>query len=161
MLHTQLAAFALAVAVLIASGCGSSKSRPMGGVKLAAGKPLTREQLIVRGDAICAHTLAQVKSNLAESRPEIAESLPRAAIYLSAEAENLSKLVPPASMSKDWSQIVDSISFAAEDVTRAAQYIKKNQDDAAGRLYTRASELNTQSKEVARKDGFKRCSSVR
>jgi len=172
MLRTQFVALALTATVLVTSGCGSSKtdsktaatatsSTAITPVRLAAGKPLTRAQLIAQADAICATTIAKLAAISPRTTPEVVRSLPQAAIYLGSEAEGLSRLVPPASMVHDWTRIVNDIHFAGEYVTVVSQYFKENRKKAAGPLYAKANHLNTQSKEIAKRDGFKRCSHFR
>lgn len=179
MLQAQLAAFALVAMTLVASGCGSTKSASTSSAAsstaaaatvpavittpatLAAGKPLTSGQLIAQGDAICASTLTKLTSMSARSTGEFVRFLPQAAIYLGTEAESLSKLVPPPSMSHDWTQIVNDIHFASEYVNRVAQYAREKQEMAVRQLYAKANELNTQAKAIAKREGFQRCSRVR
>jgi hypothetical protein len=180
MLRTQFAAFALAAAALATSGCGSSKagsattgtatttttttttsSTSTSPATFATGKPLTRAQLIARGDAICASTNAKFAAIIAKTRPEFVHLLPQAAVYLGTEAEGLSRLVPPTSMSGDWTQIVNNIHFASEYVTRVARYFQEKQEKAANQLYEKANKLNSQSEAIAKGDGFKHCSRFR
>lgn len=180
MLHAWFAAFSLAATTaLAASGCGSSKPSPTSSaasattatttpssvpttpVTLATGRPLTRAQLIARGDAICASAITKLTATTVRSTPEFARALPQAAIYLGAEAEGLSRLVPPASMTHDWTLIVNDIHFASQYVSRSAQYFKEKLERSAGQLYAKANLLNTQSKAIARRNGFKGCSRVR
>lgn len=180
MLHARFAAFAVAASTaLAASGCGSSKPASTSSVAsptttttvppsvattpvtLATGKPLTRAQLISRGDAICASAITKLTATTVRSTPEFARVLPQAAIYLGTEAEGLSRLVPPASMTRDWTRIVNDIHFASEYTTKSAQYLKEKLEKSAGQLYAKANLLNAQSKAIAKRDGFKRCSRVR
>ncbi len=177
MLHLQFAMLALATTMFAASGCGSSKQAPTSSTgsktiatatssvgtttaPLATGKPLTRAQLIAQGDAICATATRKLTAVAARSEPELVRLLPQAAINLETEAKGLSRLVPPASMTHDWTQIINKIHFASEYVTRVTQYIKEKQEKTAGQLYEKAGYLYKQSKAIAKRDGFKRCSRV-
>ena len=84
MLHSQLAALALAATTLAVSGCGgSSKTEPAkttasttsGTAKTESGAPLTRAEFIARGEAICAHANAELNSHPIRSPKESALSL--------------------------------------------------------------------------------------
>lgn len=173
MLHIQIAALALAATALVVSGCGSSKAASTTTasttaatstvtttpIKLATGTPLTRAQLIAQGDAICASTLTKFGTITVKTKAEFLRVLPEGAIYLTTEAEELGKLVPPASMIHDWTQIVNDIHFASEYTTRSDRYFKEKQANTANQLYAKANKLVKQSRVIAARDGFKRCSS--
>jgi hypothetical protein len=178
VLHAQLAALALAATAIFASGCGSSKSSSTSSAasstgavttpaidttpaKIATGKPLTSAQLIAQGDAICDSALTKLSAIAAKTKLELIRVLPQGALYLSSEAEGLGKLVPPASLSGDWAQIVNDIHTASEYLSRASQYYKEKQEKAAGESFLKANELNTQAKRIAKRHGFKVCSSFR
>jgi hypothetical protein len=183
MLHTQLAALALAAAAVFASGCGSSKSEstttvsattpstaattttaaaavpPVStkAVKISTGTPLTHARWVAEGDAICASTDAKLASLGAHTESELASELPQAAVYYTVESEELAKLVPPKSMAHDWAQIVDNLHLFSVYTDQAAQYIKTAHKVESPAL---AKAVQTQKKVLitARHDGFKRCS---
>jgi hypothetical protein len=130
-------------------------------VTFAAGKPLTRAQLIARGDAICATTTTKLMAIAPRTNTEVKRALPQVAIYLGSEAEDLSRLVAPASMTHDWTLIVNDIHLIGEYESRAYQYFQEKQEQAGGHLYVEANKLNAQSKEIAKRAGFKQCSNFR
>jgi hypothetical protein len=186
MLYAQLAALALAATALVASGCGgSSKSQssssstiaaattttataapapttPSTTVAVATGKPLSRSQLIAQGDAICARTTTKLLPITIESKSQFERLIPQIAIYDKTEATELSKLVPPASMARDWTQIVNDIHLYGEDISRVAQDYQANNENAAGQLYHTAVDIVLEQRTaVAKRDGFKHCSLAR
>jgi hypothetical protein len=172
MLFIQLATLTAATAAVVTSGCGSSKTGSAASiahattpttatVPLAIGKPLTRAQLIAQGDAICASTNAKIKAISAKTNAEIINALPQAAIYYNAEAESLSKLVPPASISRDWSQIVNDIELTSRYTSGTARYAKENQKKTAARLYKEGLKLRERWLAIAKRDGLKVCSEAR
>jgi hypothetical protein len=182
MLHTQLAALALAAAAVIASGCGSSKTESTttaastttptttpspatastpttstAPVKIATGVALTHTQWIADGDAICVNTQAKLGTLGARTMAALVSELPQAATYEAVEAEELGKLVPPKSMAHDWETIVSGIHLYSEYTNQAAQYIKTTQK-IGGTALAKADQLELQILETAKRDGFKRCS---
>jgi hypothetical protein len=177
MLHIQLAALALASTALAVSGCGSSKTGSTttaastttptataittSTVSVATGKPLTRAQLIAKGDAICAITNTKRLGATASSKAELVRTLPQLALYNGEESESLSKLVPPASMAHDWTLIVNDLHLYGEYANSAAQYAKENQEKTAGHQYEKAIKLIEQVMSTGRRDGFKYCSLAR
>ncbi len=170
MLCVQLAAFTIVATALVACGCGSSKTAttrttasvdtvPVP-VSLATGKPLTRAQLIVRGDAICANTNLRTGTLSAKTGSESLRTLPQVVIYYRAEVQSLGKLVPPASMAHDWRQIVTDIQRYSEYTNTAVRYAKENNFGAARLHYKNAITLLEQWPAIAGRDGFKQCSKL-
>jgi hypothetical protein len=176
MLHTQLAALALAVAAVTASGCGSSKtgstttaaettastastaSVNTTPATIATGAPLSRARWIAEGDAICATTNDKFATLGARNNTQFLRALPQAAIYYTSESEDLSKLVAPKSMTHDWEQIVDDIHLTGEYANAVAQDIKANQQQSGVQLLRKAEELRKDTLHIAKRDGFKWCS---
>jgi hypothetical protein len=159
---------------LVMSSCGSSKTGSASNsastaakipaaatVPVATGKPLTRAQLIAQGDAICANAKAKIKTLVGNTKAEIINLLPQGAIYYNAEAENLSKLVPPASLSRDWKKIVDDIESVSQYTNGTARYAKEKQEKTAARFYKQSLKAREQALIIAAHDGFKNCSVAR
>lgn len=174
MLHTQLAALALAVLAASASGCGSSKTgsattttaaqaTPTTPItttptKVAAGAPLARAQWIAAGDAICASTNDKFATLGAHNPGQFVGALPQAAIYYTSESEDLSKLVAPKSMARDWEEIVNDIHLTGEYADAVAQDVKEKQQQTASQMLKKAEALRKETLRIARRDGFKWCS---
>lgn len=179
MLHAHLAALALAVTTLAASGCGESSKTGSAttaaaaaattattatppttttSVKPASGKSLTRTQLIAKGDAICARAHTKLSAMSASTQKEFARLLPQAAIYDNTESNELSELVPPASMAHDWAQIISSAHLYGEYISRVADYARANNFRSATPLLHASENVQKQLIAVATHDGFKHCS---
>jgi len=174
MLRIQTFALIAMIGLPVISGCGSSKTESASNsastaakvpatanVPIATGKPLTRAQLIAQGDAICASAKAKVKTLGGNSNAEVINLLPQAAIYYNAEAENLSKLVPPASLSRDWKKIVDDMESVSQYTNGTARYAKEKQEKTAARLYNQGLKVREHALAIAARDGFKDCSKAR
>ena len=174
MLHTQLAALALAVVAVTASGCGSSKSTTTTTAAqtaasttatssttpttIATGTPLSRAQWITQGDAICESTEDKVNALAARTSAEVIDALPQAAIYYASEAESLGKITPPKSMTHDWEQIVNDIHLFGEYTNIVSQNIKQHHVAFSNELRAKIAKLQANMIGTAKRDGFKWCS---
>ena len=181
MLHTQLAALALAAAAVIATGCGSSKTEstttaastttpsttattaattapPVNTtpIKIATGTPLSHAQWISAGDAICASTAAKIAALGARTEATLILELPQAGTYYTAESEELGKLVPPKSMTHDWQLVVNNIHQLDGYAVQTAQYVKTTHK-IGGPALAKAVQLETQTATITKRDGFKQC----
>jgi hypothetical protein len=181
MLHTQIAALALAATALAVSGCGGSSktvstttaaavsttattstattgtattSTP---ATTAAGKPLTRTELIAKTDAICARITAKRSSTKFTEAKDYAHLVPPLAAYEQAEAAELIKLTPPASMAGEWKQIASRVQTVANDTATIGHDILTNQDSAGGALLTKTTAILVQMNAIAKRDGFTSC----
>jgi hypothetical protein len=173
MLHTQLAALALAVAAVTASGCGSSKTTTTTTAAqttastttassttptpVASGAPLSRAQWIAQGDAICERTQDKINTLAARNSAEVIDALPQAAIYYTTEVEDLSKLTPPKSMAHDWEVIINNIHLFGEYTTIVSQNIKGHRVALPNALRAKVAKIQTNIITTAKRDGFKEC----
>lgn len=174
MLRTSLIVLALGAIMFAASGCGGSSKTgttttanttatvatlptTTTAVKLATGRPLARNEWIASGDAICARANKKVSANHVRHTADYGRILPQIAIYYKAESTELSKLVPPASMTGDWTQIVNDLQILGEHLGRVGQYVQENNLEAARPLFHTALNIQKQLIAVAKHDGFKRC----
>ncbi|MGC2374860.1 MAG: hypothetical protein WA484_13390 [Solirubrobacteraceae bacterium] len=179
MLRTSLAAFTIGAIVFAASGCGgSSKTGTMTtavtntvtnttatvatlptttAVKLATGRRLARNAWIADGDAICARANKKVSANHVRHTADYGRILPQISIYYETESTELSKLVPPASMTGDWTQIVNNLQILGAYLGRVGQYVQENNLNAARPLFHTALNIQQQLIAIAKHDGFKRC----
>jgi hypothetical protein len=178
MIHARLAATSIAAATLAAAGCGGSsdtKSTTAGTttaatattqpttstVAVATGKPLTRAAWIAKGDAICTSTNHKLATISIVSIQELARLDPQIAIYVTNEAEELGKLVPPSSATHEWSQILADLHLFSEYTQKVAQEIQAKRYPAAGTNLKAASKVHLQLQAIARRFGFKYCSKNR
>jgi hypothetical protein len=177
MLHAQLGALALAATALVASGCGgSSKSGtthtvvataatttansstvPTAGEKVAAGKPLTRAELVARANAICGSTHTKLSAISVKTGEQFTRVLPQIAIYDSVEFKELRKLTPPASMAHEWARIVGGVHLYSEYVNRIANYAQANNSTSAAPLFRAANALHRQLVALAAHNGIRHC----
>ncbi|MGA9874414.1 MAG: hypothetical protein WBQ21_01230 [Solirubrobacteraceae bacterium] len=187
MLQTQLFALALAATALAVSGCGGSSkagstttvaTAPVttttpatttsadtpapttAAAKVATGKPLTRAKLIAQGDAICARANTKLSAVSIASYKEFPRVLPQVALYNTIELKELSKLVPPASLTSDWARIISSDQLYSEYINRIANYAQANNYSSATPLIHTAESIHKQLTEVAKRAGFKHCSQI-
>jgi hypothetical protein len=176
MLHAQLAALALATTALAAAGCGSTSKPSSTGGSVGAStttaattatttvrsstrtRPLTRAQLIAQADVICRKVNARRSKMKIKTSQDYARSVPPFASYEQVMYAKLDKLVPPASMAKDWTQIVAQARTLAAGMTKIGQYAKTKDLEAANGVFSSASKAQAQMIVIAKLDGFKDCS---
>jgi hypothetical protein len=186
MLHIQLVALALAATTLAASGCGSSKSTstttstaaaaaststastptastPTTGQATTTSEPggaLTREELIIKANVICAHANVQLAPISILVPKDFALLMPKVAAYNRAAATELGKLVPPASLASDWHQVIAAINKVAANSDLIAKYAASNKIAAATPVYREAAKAQAQVIAVTKRDGIKECNRI-
>jgi hypothetical protein len=174
MSRTQLAAIAVAATALAISGCGGSSKTSATATTTAAstppastadtappnGKPLTRAALIAAGDAICARANAKTIVLQASSIKELARIYPQVAIYHRAEAAELKKLVPPASLANDWSRMISDLERQSRYVNEVARDINKQDERAARHPFEMADTTIGDLIETGKRAGFAHCSKL-
>jgi hypothetical protein len=176
----------LAVTALVVSGCGksgkttttaaattppttssaastatSAELPPGTTVKVATGTPLTRVQLIAKGDTICARANRLVDTVNVTSKNEALAGFGRALVYEAAEEKELVKLVPPASMAQDWGTIVNDFHRYVEYAEAASREAKAKNVKAIVALIKPAEALHERLNALAARDGFKYCSTIK
>jgi hypothetical protein len=180
MLQNLVATLAVAMTLVTLSACGStsktssntaapsattaSSDQPVSApasseeIRIDTGKPLSRSAWIAKADAICLRTNIKLSSTTARTQQDFARLLPQAAAYERAEATELSKLVPPPSMARDWQQIVIGIQKFGEFSARAGEYARVNNFSAALPIATAGNNAQREFVAIAKQDGFKVCS---
>lgn len=174
MLHNQVVMLALAVAALVASGCGSSKggstttaaqatastaaSTTAAAPTVATGAPLSRTQWIAAGDAICEGVQNKLNALKSRTTAQLERVLPQAAIVYASEAENMGKIVPPKTMARDWQQIIDDVHLYGEYTSVAVQNIKEHHQTFTPSFRAKVASIQTNMINTAKRDGFKWCS---
>lgn len=180
MLRTPFAALALAAAVSAMSGCGGSSKTvsstapttrsgaastpalpPATPVTVATGTPLTRAQLLASADAICARRNARVESVAIQSSADFIRMMPQIAIYNTTQANELSKLVPPASMRSVWTVILTDFHRYGEYMNRLAAYAPQRNPAVLGATLKSSERLRARLDALAKREGFKQCSKRR
>lgn len=175
MSYLHFTALALTAGALAVAGCGGSSkggattaasgptqavstgAASTATVKLASGKPLSRAEWIVRGDAICAPANKRRAINTVKSSLEIVPVLRRLAVYDKTEATELGQLAPPPSKSGDWRQIVYGLQLLGQYTVKAAEYAPSD-PSAVSPLLAKSNQAYAQLAAIAKRDGFKFCS---
>jgi hypothetical protein len=180
MLRTQLAALTLAVTTLAASGCGGSSkdtanpnattgtttagatgasvSAPSStAVKVATGNPLSRTRFIAAADAICAKTNTKLAAVTVITTREFARQLPQVVLYDATEINELSKLVPPTSLARDWSTMLNDFHQFTEYSRTVAKDVQAHNMKAVSPIIVSAQNLRQELNRVATRAGFKHC----
>jgi hypothetical protein len=165
-MRNRLSAVVLVAATLAAGGCGDGSSQtPASGAtrssgSLPSGGPLSRSELIARADAICLRLNNELAATAAKSvgMREIARVSPRHAALEQTAVMELSKLTPPASIARDWRQIVAYRQTLAEELALLGRYAKVKNARSVRALAVSKKHLHRQLTTVATRDGFKRCS---
>ncbi len=131
MPSTRLTTLAVALVALALTtlGCGksASSSTPSTATQPAAStdpttpksstidtRPLTRAQLISKGNTICYRLNARRVTTVVRNRRDYERLVPSVVAYELAGATEMSKLTPPASMAQAWQQIIDSTRAIAQ-----------------------------------------------
>jgi hypothetical protein len=174
---TYLAALALGASALtlVPSGCGGStksatRTAPSGSAQPPAGGKadvtsesstssgsLTRAQLIARGNAIC-YRLNARRSSTRISRPQDYERLvPVLAAYELAAATEMSKLTPPASMARDWRQMIAGSRTIAEVTGHFQRYSEAGNEKKSRPLDAILGKAIEELTSAAKHAGFKDC----
>jgi hypothetical protein len=129
-----------------AVGCGESA------------KPLTRLQLLHKGDAICRRVNQRLSSINIKSQQDLVRVLPQLATYEQRALAELSKLVPPVSMEGDWKTILDGAQTVADITAKLEESTKAKDLRAARTLIQEADKVQRRTTATAKRDGFRYCS---
>lgn len=177
MSHRWLAVLTLMVLTLGTAGCGGFKSSQRSASTPSASTKrtrvptsaaqnqsppyttmLTQRQLIARADPICARMNAKLKSTVVSTLQDYATKLPPLAAAQQAEAAQLAKLTPPASMTRDWSRIVHSLSAVASNMVKVARYADARNTRRFRTTVEQSTETRQRLIKTAARYGFKDCS---
>jgi hypothetical protein len=168
MHHVKLVAIAMATTALAASGCGGS-SKSSGGATSATGgapagtgasarsTPLTRAELIARGDTICRRVNQKRASTTIEPQQTYASAWTPLAVYAHAAAAEMDRLTAPPSMTKDWNRMVSSAQTIADIYSTAIRYAKAGKLDETAPLTAKLARATKEMLTTAKRQGFKDC----
>lgn len=150
----------LVAAALAAGGCGGGSSDARSAGPLPDGSP--RSQLIARADAICRRLNAQIKANKQSSLRlnEIARFAPRNAALEATALKELSKLTPPASIARDWHQVIAYRRTLMEELVKLGRYAKANNARAIHKLAASKKRVHQKLLATATRNGFKDCPQI-
>lgn len=129
-------------------------------VKVAAGVPLSTATWVRKGNAICAHLNAELSAQVIKNASELVHVLPENAAYERSGANELVKLVPPASKDGDWTTIVSAMLQISANSTAIARKAAQGQFNANSPLVYETTELHHRFDEIARRDGLTACAAV-
>jgi hypothetical protein len=153
------AALAVVAAALVLGGCGGGGGSSTS--TTASGEPLTKQELIAKGDSICQQAREQFQQ-LQQSPPTTAEgaaTLTQKLIDITdSELAQLRDLSPPSSLQ---SSLDDYLKALEKNVAILRQGLKAAQaNDATGYAKAQAKTVSQQVErlQLARAVGFKECS---
>ena len=142
------------------SGSGGSTQTSTGAGSAEAKEPagnLTREELIAQANAICARANARFSSAKVTSTQELVQKLKDESAYNETQATELEKLVPPASMTRDWSTIVAGVRTIGANTVRVGEYADTQDANAGGRLLIATRTLRSKLSNIAKRNGITEC----
>jgi len=159
----------VAVAPLFAAGCGGSGKAPaISSAASSVGRTesgnsnesAAKSRLIAHADAICRRLNRELTS---ASRPEaskVARTAPHNAALEQRAVVALSKLTPPASLARDWTQIIAYRRTLAQELVALARDAKVGDVPAMQALGVTKKHVHQKLTQLATHDGFTDCSSV-
>jgi hypothetical protein len=154
MLHSQLAALALAATTLLAlSGCGGSSKTQ------TAGTP-TRAEFIAKADAICRTFNAKMNSLKINSQQDFERALPEVASWAEAQSEELNMLTPAAGMEYQWKKFLVGTRIYTEQFATFADYAKTHKVSNSSPLFDKALVTNHKAAEIAKSNGIQECTMI-
>lgn len=149
MRHTGITALVLALGGFAAAGCGSR----------TATTNAVRTSFIAKADTICEHIYARQNATDIKSRRDYVRIVPSLTAYEKVAFAELSRLTPPAPLASDWRRIAAAAQTLAGYSARLHDYAKANDVRDARPLLPAAARVRRQMAAVARRDGFRACSS--
>jgi hypothetical protein len=169
---TRLLVTSLSIAVTFAAvtSCGgksgataSSRSTDAAsGTSSPPGEAAARAQLIAAADAICGELDRELAASKQKSLalPEIARFAPLNAALEQRAVADLAKLTPPASLARDWQQIIAYRRMLAEELVKLGRYAKARDRAGIKALVVSKQRVRQSLLAIATRDGFKQCSSA-
>lgn len=173
MSTTRLFALALAAGLLAASGCGSStkssattsSTSPASTTSQAAhttasavsSGPLTRAQLIEKGNEICYRLNARRQSTSLGRPKDYEHVVPALAAYELAGATEMANLDPPTSLASYWGEMVAAAHTIAEVTGRFSHFSEASNEKLARPYDIMLGKAINQIKHAAKQAGFKEC----
>jgi len=169
MINRRLAALALAVTIVAASGCGNSTKTVSSTAKpektqiqskpARATTALTRRDLVVRANAICKHLharLAATNTTVGKVQ-ELWRITPQIAVYERAALAELIQLTPPSALTDDWQQVVNDARLIADNMVKLGEYAQANKLKQVNSLLTANQKTERRVAATSKRDGFKQC----
>jgi hypothetical protein len=167
------AAWALTLigALLSITGCGggsstaaSSTSAPNGATRSnATGEaPAARSSFIEQADRLCGRVNAEVLAIKAksESASEVLRIVPRTISVERKGVATLEQLQPPASLARDWQQMLSYRRTLASQLGKMVEIARKNDGTSIGPLGAAKERIHHSLSRTAKANGFKACAKV-
>jgi hypothetical protein len=161
--RSRLTSVCTTVALALAfAGCGSGSSHIVSAASHAAGSTAPADELVTKADTIC----KRVDTVLVTSRrgsldlPAIARSAPHNAALERVALTELSELKVPASLSRDWAQIVAYRRTLARELVELGRAARADDRRAVQALAKSKMQVHYKLSALARRDGFRYCSGV-
>jgi hypothetical protein len=173
MPRTRFLALAVAASTMAVAGCGSSSKSPTksanqasstAATSMQSGKaptptgPLTRAQLIERGDAICYRLNTRRLSTKIVKPQDYEQLVPALAAYELQGANEMDALTPPTSMKADWRRIVLASHTIAEVTGHFPHYSEAGSHTLSRKYDIIMGKAIDESVKTAKGAGFKECS---
>jgi hypothetical protein len=145
--HVRIAALALTVSALAASGCGGST------------KPLTRAELVEKANAICRRVNVKLASSTSQvkTQADLARIAPQLASFEQGALSELSKLSPPSELASDWKAILTDAQTLADNTAKIGEYAKTNQKKALQELSLASEKVEKNLVTTTKRNGMKDC----
>jgi hypothetical protein len=145
MSPTRIAAVAMAVAAIAATGCGTSN------------KALSHGELVAKANSICKRLNTQHKSINIRTQEEYIRLLKTTAAEDQIAFTELAKLTPPTSLASDWKQFVADGRALAQDATQLATYLTTYNRRSASMVNRSTSVVMQAIHTTAERDGLTEC----
>jgi hypothetical protein len=140
------------IAAALACGCGSTS------------KPLTREQLTSRANAICRSVKAKLEAaNKGQSfttRQELERLIARLSSFEESALGELTKLTPPPALETEWKRFVAGAQALVEDTVRLGEQASQGNSAQSKQLIAAAQATQRQMTAVAKRVGLEACEQV-
>jgi hypothetical protein len=170
MERARRATLALVATTLAASGCGSGTKTPsqtttpslaqppLPGLAAQHRGPLTRAELIAAADAICYRVNVVLGQSKLRTPRDFARVMPPIGAYEEKAVAQMRKLIPPASMRRSWTQIVNNAKILADSIVTIGRDVMESSDiKRAHEANVRAGKARQLMLATAQREGFKDC----
>jgi hypothetical protein len=162
------------ISIALLAGCGGSaaekratqpatqattQSQPIAATAppASSGVPLTRTQLIVQGDVICLRANTRRLAVLIEKRSDYEALMPALAAYERESSAAMGKLTPPASMARDWHEMVSGVEAIALVTGKRRTFAEASNEKLSHELDPTLNKGVREVTQTAKRDGFKQC----
>ncbi len=137
------------------SGTATTSTTP---VKVASGTPLSKSRLVAGADAICKRLSLELDaSNKLRTQQDVIRAVQHRTAIEKAALVELSKLVPPTSLAKDYQKLLSARQTVIEDIKKLGEDVEAKNSSAEGPVYVSSGIVLRQMAATAKHSGFKYC----